>query len=462
MSRLFVLLGVVLFLNALATAADPKRPNIVFFIADDMSMKDSSAYGNTQIPAPNMAALAKDGMTFDAAYATSPTCAPSRAALLTGCYNLRNGAMWNQQRPRADLKKWPAYFQSLGYEVVAFGKVAHYAQVQTYGFDQAAYFNYHQDLCIEKAVEWLAARKSEKPLCFMVGTNFPHVPWPQQGNLPPEQVPLPAKNADTPETREARTHYTAAVSRADSDLGLVRAAAKKYLPADTVFVFSADQGAQWPFAKWNLYEAGLQVPLIVDWPGTTKAASRTPAMVSWIDLLPTLVEIAGGDAKTTDGLDGRSFTNVLSGKVDKFRDRVFASHSGDGNVNYYPSRSVRLGQWKYIRNLDASLEFHTHIDRFSGDTRYWPSWAERAKSDPSVATLVNMYFHRPAEELYDLSADPDEWKNLAADPAHAADLARLRTALDEWMTASHDAGIAADEATRPPAARPGTQPKGAD
>src|SRR4051794_21229668 len=86
------------------------RPNIVFFIADDMSIKDSSVYGNTDIPGPNMAALAKEGLTFDRAYATSPTCAPSRAALLTGRYNLRNGVMFNHQPATPEVKKWPAYF----------------------------------------------------------------------------------------------------------------------------------------------------------------------------------------------------------------------------------------------------------------------------------------------------------------------------------------------------------------
>src|SRR5690242_5249376 len=129
-----------------AAVPAPHRPDIVMFIADDMSVKDCSAYGNTQIPAPNMAALAKEGLTFDRAYATSPTCAPSRAALLSGCYNIRNGVMFNQQRAKADIKKWPAYFQALGYEVVAIGKVSHY----TYGFDYAAFYNYHQDICIEK------------------------------------------------------------------------------------------------------------------------------------------------------------------------------------------------------------------------------------------------------------------------------------------------------------------------
>jgi N-sulfoglucosamine sulfohydrolase len=153
--------------------------------------------------------------------------------------------------------------------------MSHYGHVQAYGFDYAAFFKYHQDICIEEAVKWLANRKSGKPLCLVVGTNFPHVPWPKVGILAPETVQLPAKIADTPETRVARTHYDAAVNRADSDLGLIRDAAARHLPADnTIFLFSADQGAQWPFAKWNLYDAGLHVPLIVVWPGHVKAASR--------------------------------------------------------------------------------------------------------------------------------------------------------------------------------------------
>src|SRR5262249_5424417 len=144
------LIALLSLFPASAFAASEKRPDIVMFIADDMSIKDSSAYGNTEIPGPNMVALAKEGLTFDLAFATSPTCAPSRAALLTGCYNLRNGVMWNQQKAKADIKKWPAYFHELGYEVVAIGKVSHYGHVTTYGFDYAGFYNYHQDVCIEK------------------------------------------------------------------------------------------------------------------------------------------------------------------------------------------------------------------------------------------------------------------------------------------------------------------------
>ena len=447
-------IALVLTLCSACGAAGPKRPDVVLFIADDMSVKDSSAYGNKEIPAPNMAALAREGLTFDRAYATSPTCAPSRAALLTGVYNLRNGAMWNQQRPKADVKKWPAYFQALGYEVVAIGKVAHYGQVTTYGFDYAAYFNYHQDVCIEKAVEWLAARKSDRPLCLLVGTNWPHVPWPNEQVVGPGDVTLPARIADTPETRVARTHYDTAVHFADRDLGEVRAATRKYLPPDTLFVFSADQGSQWPFSKWTLYEAGLHVPLIAVWPGHTRPGTRTSALVSWVDILPTLLEAVGADPRAAaPDIDGVSFLPVLNDPARAARDRVFASHSGDGSVNFYPSRSVLLGQWKYIRNLDPKIEFHSHIDLKPQDTRYWPSWVAHAKTDAGIAALVQAYLHRPAEELYDLSRDGDELHNLSADPAHAADLARARAALDAWMAASHDQGVASDLAAKPRNAR---------
>ena len=174
-------------------------------------------------------------------------------------------------------------------------------------------------------------------------------------------------------------------------------------------------------------------------------------MVSWLDLLPTLLQVAGGDLATVaPGIDGKSFADVLDGSTDQARDRVFATHSGDGSVNFYPCRSVRLGQWKYIRNLASHTEFHTHIDPKPGDTRYWPSWVKFAKTDAGIASLVQQYLHRPPEELYDLSSDPDELKNLAAEPAHAPDLKRLRDALQQWMDASGDKGIASDIAAKPP------------
>jgi arylsulfatase A-like enzyme len=445
----FRLLTVVAAGAALASSAfAADRPNIVVFLADDLSWSDCSPLGGNgkEIRTPNMARLAADGMTFTHAFVTSPSCAPSRAALLTGLDPMRNGAMLNHSRPRPELKKWPAYFHDLGYEVAAVGKVAHYAQVKDYGFDHTGHFNYHQDDCVEAAVAWLAKRRSTRPLCLLAGTNWPHVPWPPKADHDPAALTLPPTLVDTLATRQARARYAAAVAQAD----------RKHLGGGTLFLFSSDHGAQFPFGKWNCYDAGIRTPLIVAWPGRVKPGSTTQALVSWVDLLPTCLEAAGGKpppSGTGPGqISGQSFLGVLRGERARHRDRVFATHSGDGNMNRYPMRAVRTREWKYIRNLDPSAEHHTHVDRATGaDGRnYWDSWVEKAKSDRSAAAVVRRYHTRPAEELYDLKADPWEQKNLAADPAHAATLAALRRDLDDWMKAAGDRGLPTERALPDP------------
>ncbi|HJZ58932.1 MAG TPA: sulfatase, partial [Gemmataceae bacterium] len=345
----------------LPSAAAAEKSNVVLFLADDLGWADCSPYGGKDVPTPNMARLAADGMALTHAFVASPSCAPSRAALLTGLDPMRNGAMLNHSRPRADVKKWPAYFRDLGYEVVAIGKVAHYVQVTEYGFDHASHFRYHEDDCVEAAVGWLEARKPGKPLCLLVGTNWPHVPWPQEANLDPAGLKLPPTFVDTKETRRARSRYLAAVANADRDLGLVYDASRKHLGKDTLFLFTSDHGSQFPFGKWNAYDAGLRTSLLVVWPGHVKPGTTSGAMVSWIGLLPTCLEAAGG--KPPDGLSGKSFLGVLRGEKDAHRDRVFVTHSGDGDMNRYPLRAVRTRDWKYIRNLDPGAEHHTHIDK---------------------------------------------------------------------------------------------------
>ena len=430
-----------------ASAEEPaRRPDIVLFLADDLSWADCSPFGGGDVPTPNMARLARDGMTLSHAFVASPSCAPSRAALLTGLDPARNGAMLNQTRPRRGVKLWPAYFQGLGYEVAAIGKTAHYAQVTGYGFDHVSNYTYHDDRCIEAAVDWLGRRKSAKPLCLIVGTNWPHVPWPARPALDPVDVKMPPNLLDTPATRQARARYDRAVADADRDLGLIYDAAREHLKGETLFLFSSDHGSQFPFGKWNNYDAGLRTPLIVAWPGRIGPGSKSDAMVGWVDLLPTLLEAAGGQAP--EGLDGRSFLKVLRGEADRHRDKVFASHSGDGTMNRYPIRSVRTSGWKYIRNLDPAAEHHTHIDKAAaGDGRiYFETWVDRSRTDPSASAIVRRYHTRPAEELYDLAADPWELRNLAADPARAEALRSLRGDLDAWMKGQGDEGMATERA----------------
>lgn len=418
------------------------RPDLVVFLTDDHGQLDSTPYGGYGIRTPHMQRLADAGLTFTRAYVASPSCAPSRAALLTGLMPARNGAEANHAKPRAELKKWPAYFQELGYEVVSFGKVAHYRHTGDYGFDHFAHDTFHDHAGIPAAVEFLMQRPrpAAKPLCIFVGSNWPHGPWPEQDlGYDPQQLPLPAGSIDTPATRAWRARYAAAVTKGDDDLGAILDATRAHLPKETLLLFSADHGAQWPFGKWNLYEAGVAVPLIVAWPGLIEPGTRTAAMVSWVDLLPTLLDAAGGIAPT--GIDGRTFLPVLRGASPTHRDRIFTTHANDNRMNVYPSRAVRDERWKYIRNLHPEFAFTTHIDLVAGalgQRAYSSTWETAAKTDPQATAIVRRYHARPAEELYDLTADPHEQRKLAAVPQHAATLASLRGELDAWMKSQGD------------------------
>lgn len=441
MNRTLLLLPALAALMSPAAIAEQPRPNIVVFLTDDQSQLDSSPYGASSLRTPNMQRLADAGLTFSDAYVASPSCAPSRAALLTGRMPARNGAEANHSKPRAELKKWPAWFQELGYEVVAFGKVSHYRHTVDYGFDHFAFDGFHEHQAIPAAVEFLQRRESEnaKPLCLMVGSNWPHVPWPEQHpGYDPVGLPLPAGSIDTPATRQWRARYAAAVTNADDQLGLVYDAALKTLGEQTLFLLSSDHGAQWPFGKWNCYEAGLRVPLIVAWPGVIEPKRRTAAMVSWVDFLPTLLEAAGGQPPAE--LDGRSFLPVLRGERDEHRDRIFATHSGDGRWNVYPIRSVRADHWKLILNLHPEFAFTTHIDLRDSlaDRGYFETWREAAARDAAAAETVHRYHARPAVELYDLDADPHELHDLAAKPEHADRVDALRGELEAWMSQQGD------------------------
>src|SRR5438046_1528092 len=176
----------LLFCARLAVAAD--KPNLVVFICDDLGSLDSQPYGATDVRTPNMQRLASEGLKFTQAFVASPSCAPSRAALLTSLMPARNGAEPNHSRPRQEIKKLPAYLQELGYEVASFGKVAHYGHGPYYGFDVVGGEGGGNYTGVGLAVEFLNKRQSDKPLCLFVVTNWPHVPWPEQSDYDPTAV----------------------------------------------------------------------------------------------------------------------------------------------------------------------------------------------------------------------------------------------------------------------------------
>ncbi|GAA4447643.1 sulfatase [Novipirellula rosea] len=424
-------IAITLLIVCTVSAAD--KPNMVIFVADDHGWKDSSVYGSPSAKTPNMQALADKGMVFDRAFVASPACGPSRAALLSGLMPARNGAEPNHQMPRPDTLSMVKQLQTEGYEVVAFGKVGHGKETEMAGFDHAQDYpkGRNRDGIKRLVRDYFAKRESDQPLCLMVGDHRPHVSWIKETSYNADDVVLPVGSVDTTETRQHWARYLADVTGMDAMIGEVDRMAKAYFGNDDyLFLYSADHGAQWPFGKWNLYDTGTRTPLIVRWPGHITPGVRSDAMVSWIDLMPTLIEFAGGTVP--EGIDGRSFADVLRSKRNSHREVIYTTHSGDGNRNVYPIRAVRDDRFKYIRNLrpDCYHSNHSDIDRKDGAGAYWDSWDEAARTDPKAAAIVAKYYQRPAVEFYDLANDPDEQHNLANDPTFANQVKKMSAMLD--------------------------------
>lgn len=419
------------------TPSAQKRPDIVFYIADDLSAADLPLHGGTNIQTPSIDALAASGMSFNRAFVASPSCASSRAALLTGLMPAKNGAEENHSYPRKEVLKLPQVLNKLGYQTAAFGKVAHLRSAPDYHFEIHDRQQHIPD--VRKNVkQFLESRTDQRPLALFVGVSDPHVPWPNESTIDPKTMSLPPKLLDTPRTRIQRSRYLQEVKDLDAYLGELRALTNKHLSQDQVFVFSSDHGAQFPFGKWTLYDEGIRVPLIVAQNGKIKAGSKTEAMVSWVDILPTLIDTVGG--QVPDKLDGRSFLNVLRGKTDSHRENIFTTHSGDQLMNVYLSRSIRTDRYKLIWNPHPDFAFTTHIDMLLRETSgdYFKQWTERAKTDPAAAATVAKHHGRPAIELYDLQQDPHEMNNLAGQPETSKIQQQLFDDLKKWITSQKD------------------------
>ena len=426
------------------------RPNIVLFIADDLAWNDISPYGNNVVRTPHLSRLSGESMKFTRAFAGSPTCGPSRSSMLTGLMPFRHGAHGNHSGVKEGTRSLAQYLQPLGYRVVIAGKL-HVGPKEVFsferisktnipepGFEQKPGLNY--DLNIHRVTEWLSQQDGSQPFLLIIADHSPHVVWPERSSYKPDEVDIPSVHVDTEDTRKSRARYYEDITKMDGNVGqLLQSLDNNKLSENTMVVFTADQGPQWPFSKWSLYEGGIRVPLLVRWPGHVQGGIATEAMVSQVDLLPTFVEVAGGDSPKD--IDGKSFRKVLKGEEHTHRDSVFASHTGDGMMNRSPSRMLRTGRYKYILNLAPENEFHTHIDKakdHDGGREYWDSWVEKAKIDTHAAAVLQRYHHHPAEELYDLEADPAEMLNLVTDPRHAELLVRFRKDLAAWRKMQGD------------------------
>ena len=435
MNKLIYTASLAAFCSLTVHSQAKEKPNIVIYLADDQGQLDGAVYGAKVLQTPTAEKLAKAGLTFTNAFIASPACAPSRAALLTGLMPARNGAEANHTYPKSGTVVLTQKLQESGYKVLGFGKIAHDKMNKECGFD--FYSEPRVDL-YDHVSEYFSKNELKQPVCLLVGDRRPHVPWTKKNLYDPAQLKLPSYLIDTKETREHWASYYSDITGLDDEMGKVYQLSKKKFGDNFIFIYTSDHGGQWPFGKWNLYDAGIKVPMIVVWPGHIAPATRTDAMVSWIDIFPTLLDLSG--SKMPAGLDGKSFKKILEGKTDQFRKFIFTTHSGDGNMNVYPIRSIRNDRFKYIRNLYPEYYHSNHSDimRKPQAGAYWDSWDEAAQSSPLAAAIIQKYFVRPAEEFYDIQNDPFEQINLIESKSNQKQINKMRVLLDDWMKIQGD------------------------
>ncbi len=446
------MLGIYLLLLPVGSMA-ASRPNIVLYLADDLGVDFLGCYGNKAIRTPNVDRLATEGMKFQRVFAASPTCAPSRAALYTGLYPSRNGLMGNHTDSKLGVKSMAHHLGALGYRVVLANK-SHVKPQSVYPFEILNATlpanpkfprRYRAEGLDAQAVDAFLARhakeKPEQPLCLILADNNPHVIWEKNKTYDPTRLPVPPIMVDTPKTRTALANYYQDITTMDQRVGQVLSSIKKHgFEPNTLFIFTSDQGPEWPHCKWTVYDTGLRVPFIARWPGHIKADSHNHALISLVDLLPTFHELAGGDA--LQDIDGLSFKNVLLGHERKFRETIFASHTGDGEMNVSPQRGVRDERFKLVLNLNPERKWTTHFTKVmdipDSHGEVYSTWTEKAKEDAEAAHLVNLIERHPRWELYDTKADPFELTNLIDHGGHGKRVAKLKAELRNWMKSQRD------------------------
>ncbi|MCD6049493.1 MAG: sulfatase [Verrucomicrobia bacterium] len=446
------MLGISLLLLPLGTQA-ASRPNIVLYLADDLGVDFLGCYGNRAIRTPNVDRLAMQGMKFNRMFAASPTCAPSRAALYTGLYPSRNGLMGNHTDSKTGVRSIVQHLGAQGYRVVLANK-SHVKPSSVYPFemlratlppDRKFPRRYRAEGLDAAAVdEFLAQHAKEKPsqpLCLILADNNPHVIWEQNKTYDPARLPVPPIMVDTPKTRTALANYYQDITTMDHRVGQVLGSLKKHgFEQNTLFIFTSDQGPEWPHCKWTVYDTGLRVPFIARWPGHIKPDSHSNALISLVDILPTFHELAGGG--TLPDIDGRSFKGVLLDHEKKFRETIFASHTGDGEMNVCPQRGVRDERFKLVLNLNPERQWTTHFTKVmdipDSHGQVYSTWTAKAKEDPLAAHLVNLIERHPRWELYDTKADPYELTNLIDHGGHGKRVAKLKAELRAWLKAQGD------------------------
>ena len=403
-----------------------KKPNIITNIVHDIG-QHLGCY-EAGLETPNLDKLAQTGVRFDNYLCTAAQCSPSRGSIMTGKYPHRNGLVglahigWEINNSE---KKLPEYLNEAGYETYLFGTQHETANPKTLGYKYIPEANADAKEATRVFTEHAPElSKSEDPFYASIGFDEPHRPYNRPGykNDLPDKVTVLPWLPDKSGIREDIGGLNGLVYEVDRCVGEIMKCLKDTgLWNNTLFIFTTDHGIAMPRAKGTCYDPGVKTALIMNFPGRIEGGKVYTELLSNVDFLPTILEIAG--AGQPEGIDGRSFLPLLEGR--NYRSRHYVYLEMTWHDRYNPMRAVRTDRYKYIRNFGNLPLVYLPEDVFVGT-------AGEEMRDEYYASS------RPEEELYDLESDPLEMKNVAGDEKYKEILRKFRNQVQKWMEDTND------------------------
>jgi len=402
----------------------PAHFNILYIHSHDTG-RYVQPYGYA-VPTPNIQRLAEQGVLFRKAFSAAPTCSPSRASLLTGQYPHCNGMLGLAHRGFS-LNDYSQHLlhalRAVGYHSALVGEEHLSKNRYATGYDHVPTIEGFESKVVAQTAIDMLANRLDQPFFLSVGFFETHREFLKPGSpgdakyaIPPVTLP------DTPETRSDFGAFKASASDLDAGMGAVLAALDAAnLANNTLVICTTDHGIAFPRMKGNLTDHGIGVMLIIRGPSGFTGGQVSDAMVSHIDIFPTLCDLLEIDRP--NWLQGVSLLPLIHGEATEIHDAIFAEVTY--HAAYEPLRAIRTARWKYIRRFDHHLgPVLPNCDNSPGkDLLLAYGWQERS---------------RPLEQLYDLIFDPNEASNLANDLSMAVVLEEMRTRLDDWMYHTDD------------------------
>ena len=466
----YLLLGLeVLCVAALASCSSPEqkseetssKPNVILFVADDHGTDALGCYGNAVIKTPNLDKMAAEGVRFTNAFCTSASCAASRSVILSGKFGHATGSYghthdYHHFSTYDTIQSLPVLLEKAGYYTARIGKY-HLAPESVY------HFNTVLDADARSTVEMAEAcndvLKSEKPFFLYFCTDDPHRgtpfhsdPWYLPNNFGnrtegypgvetieynPDSVLVPSFLPDTKECREELAQYYQSVSRIDQGFGrLMKMLDEAGKLQNTIVIYISDNGIAFPGAKTTVYEPGIKLPCIIKDPFVEAQGLVNNAMISWVDLTPTILDMAG--VETNEHFHGRSFKNIIDQENPEGWDEIYAAHNFHEITMYYPMRVVHKRKFKLIWNPAWRLEYPFASDLWASST--WQSVYRDEQENYGPRKLKDYLFHSEFE-LFDLESDPDETCNLADDAAYQQVLEELKLDMKDFQRRTFDPWI---------------------